>query len=457
MGPDHQSSLHGWPDLDIAKSAMPFPRGQPSFTSLLHLDADSTLLSLCIPTNDHVEQPSSSIFLSSKCIMMAMDVKGITWVGDVFQKFGDIYVEVEDTVLEETYKYIGNQMQTVGESVKKICSDVMQDLLPPSSYDLDETSASELPIDLYTDGGFSKKSFQGSKKINVEDDTDQPTEDSRINHDVDIDVIHVETCDSDALFKSASCNSVKGNNVISHAKHGCSTDIKSNLGSDENQQNKNMPASKTINEISLSRTDICSKSQSCEPSWVNQNREDTVSKPAYSEVTTFAPVSDCCNEIASASNEEIPHVLVLAESLEEKEMHSNSYSSSVISRDPFEITETWDLDLQKVSTIIKQGQKIMQQHDELKLEETCVLVTRDELQSVAIAGGNIITIKNKKRQPFSLSKKAARRQEYEELAMLHRNNEKEKGDCADNLCSTLQNDHKKLVLPDISEPEWELL
>jgi len=64
-------------------------------------------------------------------------------------------------------------------------------------------------------------------------------------------------------------------------------------------------------------------------------------------------------------------------------------------------------------------------------------------------------LKNKKRQPFLLSKKAARRQEYEELAMLHGNNEKD--DFAESLCATLQNDHKKLLLPDISESEWEVL
>ncbi|KAG4971948.1 hypothetical protein AAZX31_13G274400 [Glycine max] len=413
---------------------------------------------------------------------MAMDVKGITWVGNIFQTFEDIYVDVEDTMLEETVKYIGNQMQTVGESVKKIYSDVMQDLLPPSSYDLDETSAPELPIDQYADAGFSKKSFQGSKKITVKDDTNQMTEDSRINHDVDNDVIHAEFCDSDALFISASCNSVKRNNFIAHARQYVgSTHIKSNLGGDENQQNKNMPASKTVSEITLLKTDTCSISQSCEVSRVNQNHASTVSKAASSEVTTIASVADCCNEIENASTEEIPDVLVLAESAEEKEMHIISYSSSVLLGDPYgvtmvrtfepdnysyhsiiashpEITETWDLNVPMIGTIIvEQGHKTMHQDDELKLEETCVMVARDELQSVPNARGNLITSKNKKRQPFSLSKKATRRQEYEELAILHRNNEKEKGDFAENLCSTLQDDHKKLLLPDIYEPEWELL
>lgn len=51
------------------------------------------------------------------------------------------------------------------------------------------------------------------------------------------------------------------------------------------------------------------------------------------------------------------------------------------------------MDLQKIGTIIEQGHKTMQQDDELKLEETCVMVTRDELQSAPNEGGNQKTCK----------------------------------------------------------------
>lgn len=39
--------------------------------------------------------------------------------------------------------------------------------------------------------------------------------------------------------------------------------------------------------------------------------------------------SGCCNDIENTNTEEIPNVKVLAESAEEKEMHINSYSSSI--------------------------------------------------------------------------------------------------------------------------------
>ncbi|XP_020229448.1 uncharacterized protein LOC109810402 isoform X1 [Cajanus cajan] len=392
---------------------------------------------------------------------MAMDVKGITWIGNIFQKFEDIYVEVEDAVFE---------MQTVGESVKKIYSEVMQDLLPLTSCHLDETSASELPIDQYTDAGLPKKSFQGCKKVTIKADTNQTAADLKITHGVDNDVVHAESCDSDAMFMSSSYNSVKENTFISHARQYVgSIEIKSDLDGDENHQNKNMPASKTVSEISSSsELDKCRTSQSYELSRLNPNHAVTVSKSASAKVATITSVADCCNEIEKASTEEIPGLLVLAESAKEKEIprvtmvrtiQPNNYAFSyhkILVSHP-EITETWGLDVPKIGTCIKQGHKTMQLDDEQKLEETCVLVTRDELQAVPNAGSNLITSKNKKWQPFSLSKKAARRQEYEKLAIFHGSNEKGKGDCAENSCPTFHDDHKKLPLPDISEPEWELL
>ncbi|XP_061350149.1 uncharacterized protein LOC133295346 isoform X2 [Gastrolobium bilobum] len=338
---------------------------------------------------------------------MAMDIKGITWVGNIYQQFEDMCLEVEDSVFEETVKYIENQMQTVGESVKKIYSDVMQDLIPPSSSDLDEKAAPELPKDQHSDAGLCKKSFQCSTKITTKADTKQTTKDSRINNNIDRDVIHAGSCE-------------------------------------------------LLN--------------------VNQNHTVAVSKPESDEVTTLASVADCVNEIENASTEQISNVLVLVKSAEEKERNMSS-SSSVDYEDIYEFSmvrtkqpddcsdnaiivshpETWSLDIAKVDTGIEQGHKTMQQDDELKLDETCVMVTRDELQSVPKAGGNLKTSKKKKPQPFSLSKNSARKQEYEELATWHGNNEKGKGDWVDNSCPTLLKDQKKPLLSDIAEPEWELL
>lgn len=92
------------------------------------------------------------------------------------------------------------------------------------------------------------------------------------------------------------------------------------------------------------------------------------------------------------------------------------------------------------------GHKTMQQ-DHLNVEETCVMVTGDELKLIPKVGDSSKTNKKSRRRVFSLAKKSARKQEYEELAAWHGNGEKLNGDCVEKLDP----------LPSISEPEWELL
>lgn len=64
-----------------------------------------------------------------------MDLKGISWVGDMYNRFESMCVEVDEIMYQDTVKYVENQMRTVGASVKRFYSDVLQDLLPPSSLD----------------------------------------------------------------------------------------------------------------------------------------------------------------------------------------------------------------------------------------------------------------------------------------------------------------------------------
>ncbi|KAG2406834.1 hypothetical protein LR48_Vigan03g310800 [Vigna angularis] len=163
------------------------------------------------------------------------------------------------------------------------------------------------------------KSFEGSRNITVNDGINQTTEDSRISDDVDIDVIHAESCDSNAFFIAASCYLVKVYN-------------KSNLGGDK--QDKSMPASESACEITLSETDTRNISQLCELSGINENHADIVSKPTSSESITIASLADCCNVIENTSTEKIPNHLEWAESAEGKEKHNSSYSR-VLFVDPY--------------------------------------------------------------------------------------------------------------------------
>ncbi|XP_048491985.1 uncharacterized protein LOC104903530 isoform X3 [Beta vulgaris subsp. vulgaris] len=67
--------------------------------------------------------------------MVIMDFKGVSWVGDVYQKFEAMCVEAEEIICEDTFKYVENRVRTVGKTVKKFYADVVEDLVPPSSLD----------------------------------------------------------------------------------------------------------------------------------------------------------------------------------------------------------------------------------------------------------------------------------------------------------------------------------
>ncbi|XP_038685088.1 uncharacterized protein LOC119985009 isoform X2 [Tripterygium wilfordii] len=63
---------------------------------------------------------------------MDLKFKGNFWVGNIYQKLETVCQEVDNIVRQDSVKYVGNQVQTVGKSLKKFCSDVVEDFLPPS-------------------------------------------------------------------------------------------------------------------------------------------------------------------------------------------------------------------------------------------------------------------------------------------------------------------------------------
>ncbi|KAL2328118.1 hypothetical protein Fmac_021545 [Flemingia macrophylla] len=102
-------------------------------------------------------------------------------------KLENMILAAEDVMYEDTVKYIENQMQAVGKSVKKFYSDIVDDLLPS-----DEEIDIEFPIDKLADARFGKKPFQVYKERHVKTDTNPTTKDSWNEH-----------VDSDASFAAS--------------------------------------------------------------------------------------------------------------------------------------------------------------------------------------------------------------------------------------------------------------
>ncbi|CAL5408135.1 unnamed protein product [Camellia sinensis] len=96
--------------------------------------------------------------------MITMDFNGIAWVGNIYQKFEAMCLEVEEVMYQDTVKYVENQVQTVGVSVKKFYSEVVQDLVPPSCIDPVRVVAADLSLNPYADFGIYKKPKASIKK-----------------------------------------------------------------------------------------------------------------------------------------------------------------------------------------------------------------------------------------------------------------------------------------------------
>ncbi|KAL8506489.1 hypothetical protein ACS0TY_017397 [Phlomoides rotata] len=86
-----------------------------------------------------------------------MEFKGIAWAGNIYQKFEAMCLEVEEAMYEDTVKYVENQVQKVGFSVKKFCSAVTEDLLPPSCVYPVNLSSCDLSLNSYGDIDVIKK------------------------------------------------------------------------------------------------------------------------------------------------------------------------------------------------------------------------------------------------------------------------------------------------------------
>ncbi|XP_057505741.1 uncharacterized protein LOC130789036 isoform X1 [Actinidia eriantha] len=111
--------------------------------------------------------------------MVIMDFKGIAWVGNFYEKFEAMCLEVEEVVCEDTIKFVENQAQTVGASVKKFYSDVVQDLLPVSCVGPDNLASADISLNPYVDFGIYKKPKTSIKKDTIKIDK-HVTEDSNV-------------------------------------------------------------------------------------------------------------------------------------------------------------------------------------------------------------------------------------------------------------------------------------
>ncbi|XP_059284317.1 uncharacterized protein LOC132037733 isoform X1 [Lycium ferocissimum] len=384
-----------------------------------------------------------------------MDLKAISWVGNIYQKFETMCLEMEEAMYEDTVKYVENQVNTVGTNVKRFCSEVMQDVHPQYNIDPVKVAAADLSLNPYAHYEIDKKlkanlkgSARGfSNKLN--DDTQVIKGKSksrgvykrqsggikeivRASHPAKkSDAICLASGD---VIKLSSSAEVRGSFGMAADHVTLTSDLASGKGSDSGEA-----ASKVCNHII--ETNVPAADTSINSAASVMTSVESVGKKQEGSVLA---TDTCTKELAYNTRSEISSNVQNNELANEEINESHEEKSDNLSS-AMSMYESIESELE-----------IVEKFDESHLEETCVLV---EEERIHVPHGPVKqkSYKKKLREAFS-TKKRLTRKEYEQLGALY-------GDQQFNLeaedkvmpALSMNSNTKMLSANDHPESEWEIL
>ncbi|XP_062007747.1 uncharacterized protein LOC133724869 isoform X1 [Rosa rugosa] len=390
--------------------------------------------------------------------MITMDVKGINWVGCVYEKFESMCLEVEENMYQDTVKFVEDQVQTVGESVKKLYADIMQDLLCDSSLDGENISACGFPIEHYSDVDNSKKSKIRKTKEHVKVGVEEVNGDSEVISLVEKDVEHTGLFHRQRMYDSCTrssgdCAKVACSDLYSRQDHGMRSYNKKNLVVKQTPIKDRLPGANTavgkdFNRVSLSCSEFSNENRdaSCDqPDEVITPTAEGMRCDSMRESCVVANASQCSDDVSINCQSSDLIVFDKSDGKRWNELLESSIGGlSAESNGGSNDSSVHAID----SNIGVHGTEISQQSDKAKLEETCVMVSGEELHFVHHVVANCKPYKKKIPKAFTSRTSSARKQEYEQLALWHGHHTK----------SFLGGeDSKKSPTRDFCESEWEIL
>ncbi|KAL8131406.1 uncharacterized protein LOC141711583 isoform X2 [Apium graveolens] len=404
-----------------------------------------------------------------------MDFRGASWVGDIYQKFEAMCMEVEETICEDAVKFVESQVHSVGSNMKKFYTDVMQDLASPDSAAPVKLPVANLPLDSHADAKIDEDKKASNNK-NSNKVVNLFTNDHKVIDREDGD--QVSSLDEHVKLEGNSCS--RG-----HIKRSFSTqDTKGELHEGT-----------TVGCKKVSKKDCCRKITSKNQVLENQDEASSVSEIIHEHATT--------EHMVSASPQVSVEVVGWEwdSGEEEKEMGSGKgidvddltvhgpLSTDVLSsrtigeglaRDSIETDSSVKLDVlgdsktcQLTGELVYSGNEDVIENsdktdlkadttdeDEIKLEETCVFVNDNNVSFASYKDKQPWSYKKKMREAFSLKKKLSRRQEYKKLVTQYGNvNTSSSLTCVDPVTHTVSPESNKPELQscEFCESEWELL
>ncbi|XP_062105883.1 uncharacterized protein LOC133817392 isoform X2 [Humulus lupulus] len=410
-----------------------------------------------------------------------MDVQGITWVGNVYEKFEAMCLEVEEIMYEDTVKYVENQVQTVGASVKRFYSDVLQDLLPPSSLDPEKISPCGFIIEQDSGERIFRKPNVMKKKEPSKADDEQLTKTSRKTPDIGKDVglaplFNVRDDVDDSCRPSG--DGVKEACTELHSRQHLDERNSSNMGASLSQE-KLTDVSDTISpEKYLSGVSCCEFIKEIHEDSEDQRGAMTI--PPMNEVMKPDSMvessdkiengSDCMPDVSKDCQSSIE--IISLDSIQDNgedmgvqlcsgsSAESNAADNKCADEDAFashpRILFDWNVGASETETATEHGAETVQQSDKMKLEETCVLVNENELHFPPQPERKWRPYK-KIREALYSRLRSSRKQEYEKLALQYEGDKKLSQEFGEAFTPTLNVKTNKLPRRDSCESEWELL
>ncbi|KAL7087008.1 hypothetical protein ACP275_13G038700 [Erythranthe tilingii] len=420
-----------------------------------------------------------------------MDFKGITWAGNIYEKFEAMCLEVEEVMYEDTVKYVENQVQKVGVSVKKFYSEVMQDLVPPSCVDPGKApAAADVALKTYDDVISKKPKLSLKKKGDVSDfgnDTyllppkvvventrsdscstkskklgacRRPIGIKRISHNSQPPKVTRDrigetnaTNSSETMKDSAAPVSVSDKIICLSAEETtvrqeekttnseCASEISSLVNEKEDYVENSSSLGLPDEPIGVLAEGVsCSKSSSCFTS--NACDVESVCKP---DVTTSYEDEFRQKGLFSQTNSNIGSNSCDVEAVKEEVIAS--YEEDVLDNFDMEVIENEEIVGQRPETFDPVGKS--------KLEETCILVDGDNLHFVSQTSHKHKSYKKKIRDALSSKLRPTKKQhqflyDYKDLGGKNKTE-------AIVPAHTVDSDKRKLPAGDSLESDWELL
>lgn len=414
-----------------------------------------------------------------------MDFRGASWVGDIYQKFEAMCMEVDETICEDAVKFVESQVHNVGSNMKKFYTDVMQDLASP-----DSTAPVKLPIDDSPfDSHADSKINENKKTINKEDTNkvvnlfanDLKVIDREDREQVSSLDEHVKqgmnSCSRGSIKGSFSMQDTNGEQYEDTTacckkvpKKDCCRKTTS-----KNQVSENQDEASLVSEIifvhehaTIEQLVLASPQASVEVvgwEWDSREEEKEMGSCEGIEVDDFAVRGPLSTDVLSSRT--------VGEGLAQEfiEMDSpvklNALGDSKTFQSTGELVAVTDSGKKDagIEDVTENNDNMdlkvdATDEDEIKLEETCVFVNDKNVSFASYKDKQPWSYKKKMKEAFSLKKKSSRRQEYKKLVTQYENaNTSSSLTCVDTVTHTVspESNTAELQTLEFCDSDWELL